>query len=234
MDARILLVEDDEDLRQAMAAALSADGHRVELAGDGRAALERLAGDGHDVVLLDVALGPGPDGVEVCRRLRLADGDVYVMMLTARDTEADVVLALEAGADDYVTKPVGIAELRSRVRAALRRLRRQTEATANGEATGPLRLGPLAVDPAARSVRVGDRPVTLTRSEFAVLEALLLADGAVRSRAELLQAIYGDDAYRDPRGVDVHVHHVREKLMRAGGAADWLVTVRGAGYRIER
>jgi DNA-binding response OmpR family regulator len=233
MDARILLVEDDEDLREAMAAALTADGHHVDLAGDGRAALERLADDGHDVVLLDVALGPGPDGVEVCRRLRLADGDVYVMMLTARDAEADVVLALEAGADDYVTKPVGIAELRSRVRAALRRLRRPNGSTANGDAAGPLRLGSLALDPAARSVRVGDQPVTLTRSEFAVLEALLRADGAVRSRAELLQAIYGDDAYRDPRGVDVHVHHVRDKLVRAGGTPGWLVTVRGAGYRIE-
>src|SRR3954454_15472288 len=131
MDARILLVEGDEDLRGALAAALAADGPPVERDGDGRAALERLAADGHDVVLLDVALGPGPDGVEVCRRLRLADGDVYVMMLTARDTEADVVLALEPGADDYVTKPVGIAELRSRVRAALRPLRRPNGSSAN-------------------------------------------------------------------------------------------------------
>src|SRR3954452_18423124 len=161
MDARILLVEDDEDLREAMATALSADGHRVELAGDGRGALERLAGDGHDVVLLDVALGPGPDGVEVCRRLRLADGDVYVMMLTARDAEADVVLALEAGADDYVTKPVGIAELRSRVRAALRRL---TRAAAGA---GPLRHHRLLLEPSARTATVGPEPLALTRSEYA-------------------------------------------------------------------
>src|SRR3954468_9085229 len=217
-----------------MAAALDADGHRVDAAPNDSVALDAVARVRHDLLLLDIALGAGPDGIDVCRSVRRVDADVYVMMLTARDAEADVVRALEAGADDYVTKPVGLAELRSRVRAALRRLRRQTEATANGEATGPLRLGPLAVDPAARSVRVGDRPVTLTRSEFAVLEALLRADGAVRSRAELLQAIYGDDAYRDPRGVDVHVHHVRDKLVRAGGAAGWLVTVRGAGYRIER
>jgi len=116
MDARILLVEDDEDLREAMAAALAADGHHVELAGDGRTALERLADDGHDVVLLDVALGPGPDGVEVCRRLRSAGFDVYVMMLTARGGEADVVLALEVGADDYLVKPIDPDELLARVR----------------------------------------------------------------------------------------------------------------------
>jgi DNA-binding response OmpR family regulator len=233
MEARILLVEDDADLREAMSAALAADGHRVDVAADGHAALGTLSDGGRDVVLLDIALGPGPDGVEVCRRLRHADDDVYVMMLTARDAEADVVLALEAGADDYVTKPVGIAELRSRVRAALRRLDRTARA-GRGEEDAPLRLGALVLDPAARSIRIGKQPVQLTRSEFAALEALLRAGGAVRSRAELLQAIYGDDAYRDPRGVDVHVHHVRDKLVRAGGDPDLLVTVRGAGYRIER
>src|SRR5437764_10072950 len=164
MDARILLVEDDEDLREAMAAALAADGHHVELAGDGRAALERLADDGHDVVLLDVALGPGPDGVEVCRRLRLADGEVYVMMLTARDAEADVVLALEAGADDYVTKPVGIAELRSRVRAALRRLQ------LSGAPRAILAHGGLRLDADARRVELDGTELPLTYSEFEVLD----------------------------------------------------------------
>lgn len=226
MSARILLVEDDTDLREAMAGALEADGHDVALAATGSAALEALADDDHEIVLLDVALGPGPDGVEVCRRARRAGLDVYVMMLTARDGEADVVLALEVGADDYVTKPVGIAELRSRVRAALRRLAPGRE---NGDA---LRHGELVLDAAARTVEVAGRPVGLTLSEFALLEALLRAGGAVRSRAELLHAVYGDDAYRDPRGVDVHVHHVREKLERAGGDGAALVTVRGAGYRM--
>ena len=226
VSARILLVEDDADLREAMAGALEADGHQVDRAADGPAALAALADDIHEIVLLDIALGAGPDGVEVCRRARLAGLDTYVMMLTARDGEADVVLALEVGADDYVTKPIGIAELRSRVRAALRRLAPGRE---NGDV---LRHGELVVDPAARTARVGDEPVSLTLSEFALLEALLRAGGAVRSRAELLQAIYGDDAYRDPRGVDVHVHHVREKLERAGGDGSRLVTVRGAGYRV--
>jgi DNA-binding response OmpR family regulator len=229
MDARILLAEDDDDLREAMVAALVADGHRVDGARDGEAALEAAAEALYDMVVLDVALGAGPDGIEVCRRLRRLEGDTYVMMLTARDTEADIVLALEAGADDYVTKPVGIAELRSRVRAALRRLARPARPE-----NGLLRHEQLALDPASRSVRVGSTALETTRSELAILEALLRAEGAVRSRTQLLQAIYGDEAYRDPRGIDVHVHHLRHKLEQAGGDPDWLVTVRGAGYRLGR
>jgi len=226
MATRILLVEDDTDLREAMAAALAADGHEVAVAGDGHAALEALAGAAHELVLLDIGLGIGPDGVEICRRLRSVDTDAWVMMLTAHDAEADVVLALEAGADDYVTKPVGITELRSRVRAALRRR------SGGGSLDGRLRHETLALDPGAHVVTVDDRVVGLTRSEFAILEALLRAGGAVRSRVELLNAVYGDDAFRDPRGIDVHVHHIRDKIERVGGDGSWLVTVRGAGYRL--
>ena len=230
VDVRILLVEDDPDLRSAMAAALAADGHDVQTAENGVAALDALAARPSDLVLLDVALGSGPDGVEVCRRLRRTDDDTYVMMLTARDAEADAVLALEAGADDYVTKPIGIAELRSRVRAALRRLGRPSR-SAEGEPE-PLRHETLVLEPSARRVRVGAEPLAPTRSEYSVLEALLRADGAVRTRNELLHAIYGDGAYRDPRAIDVHVHHLRDKLERAGGDAGWILTVRGVGYRL--
>src|SRR4051794_40521305 len=229
MDTRILLVEDDRDLRTTMAAALASDGHAIDEAADGAAALDRLAARAYDVVLLDIGLGGAPDGVEVCRRLRGTDTDVYIMMLTARDGEADIVLALEAGADDYVTKPVGIAELRSRARAALRRVRR----TSDGGRDGRLRHRDLVLDPAARRADVGGRPLNLTPSEFAVLEALMVAGGAVRSRAELVMAIYGDDSYREPRAVDFHVHHVREKLAAAGGDPEWLRTVRMAGYRLD-
>src|SRR3954468_20812955 len=140
-----------------MAGALVADGHDVATAGDGLAALAALAGADHDVVLLDIALGRGPDGVEVCRRARRAGRDAYVMMLTARDGEAEIVLALEVGADDYVTKPVGIAELRSRVRAALRRLR--SGARPDDAEADVLRHGTLALDPHALRVTVDGAPV---------------------------------------------------------------------------
>jgi DNA-binding response OmpR family regulator len=225
--ARILLVEDDADLREAIAAALDADGHRVDGACSASAALDAVAASRHDLILLDIALGPGLDGIDVCRRVRHADLDVYVIMLTARDSEVDVIDALETGADDYLTKPVGLAELRSRVRAALRRLA--------GRASGRepvLRHERLELEPASRRVRVGPQALDLTRSEYEVLAALLSAEGAVRTRSQLLDAIYGDGAYRDPRGVDVHVHHLREKLKRAGGDPEWVATVRGVGYRV--
>ena len=137
-------------------------------------------------------------------------------MLTARDTEADVVLALEAGADDYVTKPVGVAELRSRVRAALRRLRRPGARESEPRA-GSLRHEAIVLDPAARYAAVGSEPLELTRSELAVLESLLGAGGAVRSRARLLHAIYGDEAYRDPHAIDVHVHRLRRSSSARAG-----------------
>jgi DNA-binding response OmpR family regulator len=209
-----------------MASVLHADGHHVDAAEDGSTALDAVAQATHDLMLLDIALGAGPDGIDVCRSVRRVDLDVYVMMLTARDAEADVVRALEAGADDYVTKPVGLAELRSRVRAALRRVTRPHERDPALTHDG------LTLDPGARQVTAHGRPVDVTRSEYEILQALLRADGAVRSRAQLLDTIYGDGAYRDPRGVDVHVHHVRDKLRRAGGDPEWLMTVRGVGYRL--
>ncbi len=228
MAVAILLVEDDGDLRAVIADSLAADGHDVQCAAGSDEALVALGNATPDLLILDIALGAGLDGIEICRRLRRIDTELYVMMLTARDAEADVILALEAGADDYLVKPVGLAELRSRVRAVLRRI----GPGARSGAPGVLRRGSLELDPDARVARVHSTALGLTPSEFAVLAALLEAGGGVRSRWQLVRAIFGDDAYRDPRAVDVHIHHLREKVAAAGGDPAAIVTVRGAGYRL--
>jgi DNA-binding response OmpR family regulator len=228
METSILVVEDDDVLREVMADGLRAAGHAVRVAADAGSALAAIAEGGLDLALLDIGLGAGPDGVEICRRLRREDHDLFVMMLTARGSEAEVVLALEAGADDYVTKPVGLAELRSRVAAALRRTVRPA-APADGDV---LRHGPIALAPGPRTATVDGTDLRLTPSEYAVLQTLLRAGGAVRSRGDLLVAIFGDEDHRDPRAVDVHVHHLREKLERSGGDPTAIATVRGAGYRL--
>jgi two-component system, OmpR family, response regulator RegX3 len=222
----ILVVDDESDLREMLTRSFSREGHRVQAVADGIEALDRAGTEALDIILLDVALGPGPDGYEVCRTLRARRNMVPIIMLTALDSEADAVLGLEAGADDYVTKPFGLAELRSRIRAVLRRAGTRTMGD------DLLAVGPIALDRAQREVTVEDAPVKLTFSEFELLEALMAEPGRLLNRQELLRAIWGDSAYRDPRAIDVHIRHLREKLEPEPEKPRYILTVRGAGYRL--
>ena len=222
----ILVVDDDSELRRQIKRLFERDGHRVMALADGRSAVDRASTGHFDIVLLDIGLGPGPDGYDVCRTLRERRNVVPIIMLTALDSEADAVLGLEAGADDYVTQPLGPAELRSRIRAVLRR--------AGPRALGDqmLAVGPIVLDRSRRRVTVRGEPVDLTFSEFELLQALMSRPGELFNRHELLRAIWGDSAYRDPRGIDVHVRHLREKLETVPASPELLLTVRGVGYRL--
>ena len=220
----ILLVDDDEPLRDMLTRSFEREGHRVTAVPDGHAALRAAADRAYDVVLLDVALGEGPTGHDVARLLRSRRDVVPIIMLTALDSEADAVQGLEAGADDYVTKPFGLAELRSRIRAVLRR--------AHGRVVeGSLAVGNVSLDRELRRVTVGGEAVKVTFSEFELLAQLMARPGHAFNRQELLRAIWGDSAYRDPRAIDVHIRHLREKLEERPEEPSLILTVRGAGYR---
>ena len=222
----ILLVDDEESIQRLLAYPLEREGFRVIPAHDGEEALERFAGERVDLVVLDIML-PKLDGLEVCKRIR-AQSMVPIIMLTARDDEFDKVLGLELGADDYITKPFSIREFRSRVRALLRRAgspRLEARLDETIETDG------LRIEPAKRSVTVRGEPVELTYVEFELLRTLAAAPGRVFSRQALLEAIWGDSSYREPRTIDVHVRHLREKLERDPRQPEFVFTVRGAGYR---
>jgi DNA-binding response OmpR family regulator len=223
----ILLVDDEDSVQKLLTYPLERDGFRVVSARDGEEALSRFAEEPVDLVVLDVML-PKLDGLEVCKRLR-AESSVPIIMLTARDDEFDTVLGLELGADDYITKPFSIREFRSRVRALLRR------AGASRHDATPAELlvaGKLSLDPDRREVRVDGRSLELTYVEFELLKTLVAQPGKVFSRRALLQAIWGDSAYREPRTIDVHVRHLREKVEQDPSEPDLILTVRGAGYRL--
>jgi DNA-binding response OmpR family regulator len=222
----ILVVDDESALRETLKRSFALEGHQVTAVPDGASAIDHATTNKFDMVLLDVALGPGPDGYEVCRMLRSRRNVVPIIMLTARDSEADAVLGLEAGADDYVTKPFGLAELRSRIRAVLRR----SGARAMGDEV--LAAGDVKLDRPRREVTRAGEPVELTFSEFELLNCLMSEPGKLFNRQELLRAIWSDSAYRDPRAIDVHVRHLREKLEEDPARPRLIVTVRGAGYRL--
>ena len=228
---RILLVDDEHAIQTLLSYPLRKDGYDVVQATDGRAALARFAEGTYDLVVLDLML-PKLDGLEVCRRIR-ARSTVPIIMLTARAEEIDKVVGLEIGADDYITKPFSMREFRSRVKAALRRAEMQPHdpAAAHDGRQGPLEVAGLRVDFDKRAVTVRGEPAQTTFVEFEILAALATAPGRVFTREMLLTRIWGDAAYRDPRTIDVHIRHLREKLELDAKNPEYLFTVRGVGYR---
>jgi DNA-binding response OmpR family regulator len=192
---------------------------------DGEEALARFAVEHVDLVVLDLML-PKLDGLEVCKRLR-AESEVPIIMLTARDDELDKVVGLELGADDYITKPFSIREFRSRVRALLRRA---SAGRSNGQQDVISAHG-LTIDVGRRSVEIAERPVQLTYVEFELLRTLASHPGRVYSRRMLLESLWGAADYREPRTIDVHVRHLREKLEPDPADPEYILTVRGVGYR---
>ena len=222
---RILLVDDEHAVQKLLAFPLRKDGYDVVAATTGHEALERFRDGEFDLVVLDVML-PQVDGFEVCRQLR-ARSSVPIIMLTAKAEEFDKVLGLELGADDYITKPFSMREFRSRVKAVLRR----AELSRNGDVVDEqLVHDDLTIDFAKRSVELRGEPIRLTYVEFEILSALARSPGRVFSRSMLLERLWGDSSYRDPRTIDVHIRHLREKLERDPAAPELIFTVRGVGY----
>jgi DNA-binding response OmpR family regulator len=224
--ATILLVDDEDAVQKLLTYPLERDGYRVVPARDGEEALEQFEREHVDLVVLDLML-PKLDGLEVCKRLR-ATSQVPIIMLTARDDELDKVLGLELGADDYITKPFSIREFRSRVRALLRR----AAVTPHSELeTETISADGLVVDLGRRTVEIEGAPIQLTYVEFEILRMMMARPGRVFSRHMLLEQLWGDASYRDPRTIDVHIRHLREKLEADSRDPQFIQTVRGVGYR---
>jgi DNA-binding response OmpR family regulator len=222
----ILLVDDEDSIQTLLTYPLERDGYRVVQARDGEEALRRFGEEDVDLVVLDIML-PRVDGLEVCRRLR-SESTVPIIMLTARDDELDKVLGLELGADDYITKPFSIREFRSRVRALLRRA---STPHVGARREDVIDRDDVRIDLPRRSVEVRGQPIQLTFVEFELLALLAANPGVVFSRRQLLEKLRGGADYREPRTIDVHVRHLREKIEREPREPELILTVRGAGYR---
>ena len=225
MSFRIALVEDDRTLRTGLADALASDGYTVVAAADGHEARALLRGQRFDLVVLDVML-PGPSGLELLRELRARDGETPVLLLTARGDEGDKVLGLELGADDYVTKPFSLRELRTRVQVLLRRRQRRSERPA-----GVLQIGANTIDLDGYQLRRGRTVHRLSPTEVAMLQLLWRERGRVVDRAMFLQEVW-DGAVIGDRTIDTHLLHLRQKLERDPKAPRHLLTVHGVGYRL--
>jgi two-component system, OmpR family, response regulator MprA len=219
---KILVVDDERAVRESLRRALELEGYEIELAGDGGEALAQLESDQPDAVILDVLM-PGVDGLEVCRRLRRSGNRLPVLMLTARDAVENRVEGLDAGADDYVTKPFALDELLARVRALLRR-------TANGSGEA-LRFADLELNPGTREVRRGDEHIELTRTEFSLLELFMLNPRQVLTRSIIFERVWGYDFGFASNSLDVYIGYLRRKT-EAGDKQRLIQTVRGVGYAL--
>lgn len=242
-ERRALVVEDDEDIRSLIEFTLSTQGFKVHAVDSGLAAVEEIRTFDPDLVTLDLGL-PGIDGIETCRRIRELS-DVYIVMITARDDEIDRLLGLETGADDFLSKPFSVRELKARVNALFRRPRRGAGSEAAAPAAEPapapvssvpdhemLEHGPLRVDVDGRRAFNGAEELTLTRTEFDLLTELMRTPARVWTREALLRSVWGTDWASDTHLVEVHIGNLRRKVDASGGQG-YIKTVRGVGYRME-
>jgi two-component system response regulator RegX3 len=223
---RILLVEDEQALSEPLSFLLEREGYEVTVAEDGPAALAAFDRTGADLVLLDLML-PGIPGTEVCREIRTRSA-VPIIMLTAKDSEVDIVVGLELGADDYVTKPYSTRELLARIRAVSRRHTEPAE-----EDDGVLAAGTVRMDIEKHTVTVSGEVVNLPLKEFELLEFLLRNAGRVLTRGQLIDRVWGSDYFGDTKTLDVHIKRIRSRIEATPSEPTMLVTVRGLGYRFE-
>lgn len=228
---RVLVVEDEVELAAVVAGYFEREGYLVESAFDGPTAVEKARKGNPDLIILDLML-PGFDGIEVCRQVRTFS-DAYILMLTARDEEVDKIVGFAVGADDYLVKPFSPRELIARSKAILRRPRTQGVGEIEAASSNALRFGDLTVDSSSRTVAVGAKMIDLTRTEFDLLEIMVESPKNIFSRRQLLELVWGGDWYGDIHVVDVHVGHVRKKLLDAGMPEGTIRTVRGVGYGME-
>jgi len=223
---RILIVEDEKSLSEPLAYLLGREGYETTIADDGHAAVAEFDRHGADLVLLDLML-PGLSGTEVCRELR-ARSSVPIIMLTAKDSEVDIVVGLELGADDYVTKPYSTRELLARMRAVLRR-----RIDTDDDHESILEAGTVRMDIERHTVAVEGTDVAMPLKEFELLELLLRNSGRVLTRGQLIDRVWGADYFGDTKTLDVHIKRIRSKIEKAPSEPTMLVTVRGLGYRFE-